>query len=58
MYHNFQDSFLSVALLQKVATHISPKVMDEVSVETMLNEAGVNWTNERVIFHCLKHFFG
>jgi hypothetical protein len=32
--------------------------MDEVSVEAMLHEAGVNWTNARVLFHHLKQFFG
>jgi hypothetical protein len=58
MYHKFQDSFLSVAVSQGVATHISPKVMDEVSVEAMLNEAGVNWTNGRIIFRHLEQFFG
>jgi len=58
MFHKYQDSFLSVAASQGVATHISPKVMDEVSVEAMLNEAGVNWTNGRIIFRHLKQFFG
>ncbi len=33
-------------------------MMDEVSVEVMLNEAGVNWTNVRVLFRHLKQFFG
>ena len=32
--------------------------MDEVSVEAMLTEAGVNWTNARILFRHLKQFFG
>ena len=32
--------------------------MDEVSVEAMLSEAGVNWTNARILFWHLKQFFG
>jgi hypothetical protein len=58
MFCKYQDSFLSVAVSQGVATHISPKVMDEVSVEAMLNEAGVNWANGHIIFRHLKQFFG
>ncbi len=50
MYHKYQDCFLSTAVAEGVATHISPKVMDEVSVEAMMNEASVNWMNARVIF--------
>jgi hypothetical protein len=50
MYHKFEDPFLSIAVKQGVANQMSPKVMDEVSVEAMLNKAGVNWTNARVIF--------
>jgi hypothetical protein len=38
--------------------HISPKVMDEVSNEAMLNKAGINWTYGQVIFHHLKQLFG
>jgi hypothetical protein len=49
---------LSTAVAEGVATHISPKVMDEVSVEAMMNEAGVNWMNARVISRHLKQFFG
>jgi hypothetical protein len=58
IYHKYEDSFLSAAVRQGVANGILPKVMDEVSVEAMLNEAGVNWTNARVIFRHLKQFFG
>jgi hypothetical protein len=32
--------------------------MDEVSVEAMLTEAGVNWTNARILLRHLKQFFG
>lgn len=37
--------------------------MDEVSIEAMLNEAGVYWANGRVLngrvlFHHIMHFFG
>jgi hypothetical protein len=33
-------------------------MMDEASVEAMLTEAGVNWTNARILFRHLKQFFG
>ena len=58
MYHKFEEPFLSVAVTQGVANGIPPKVMDEVSVEAMLSEAGVNWTNARILFRHLKQFFG
>jgi hypothetical protein len=58
IYHKYEDSFLSAAVRQGAANGFLPKVMDEVSVEAMLNEAGVNWTNARVIFRHLKQFFG
>jgi hypothetical protein len=32
--------------------------MDEVSIKAMLNEAGMNWMNEWVLFHHLKQYFG
>ncbi len=35
---------------------IPPKVMDEVSVKAMLNEACMNWLNRRVLFCHLKYF--
>ncbi len=58
MYHKFEEPFLSVAVTQGVANGIPPKVMDEVSVEAMLSEAGVNWINARILFRHLKQFFG
>jgi hypothetical protein len=58
IYHKYEDSFLSAAVRQGVANGIPPKVMDEVSVKAMLNEAGVNWTNARVLFRHLKQIFG
>ncbi len=57
-YNSYEDSFISTAVKQGVANGIPPKVMDEVSVEAMLNEAGVNWTNARVLFRHLKQYFG
>jgi len=54
-FDKFQDSFLSVAVSKGVSHQ---KVMDEVSVEAMLSEAGVNWTSARIIFRHLKQFFG
>jgi hypothetical protein len=30
--------------------------MDEVNVEVMLHEAGVNWSNGCILFHHLKQF--
>jgi hypothetical protein len=53
-----QDSFLSVGVDKGISNGMHPKVMDEVSVEAMLSEAGVNWTNARLIFRHLKQFFG
>jgi hypothetical protein len=58
IYNRYEDSFISTAVKQGVANGIPPKVMDEVSVEAMLNEAGVNWTNGRVLFRHLKQYFG
>ncbi len=55
LYNKYQDAFFSVALNNGIP---SLKVMDEVSVEAMLSEAGVNWTNGRILFQCLKQFFG
>jgi hypothetical protein len=54
-YDLHQDSFLSVAVSKGVSEH---KVMDEISVEAMLSEAGVNWTSGRIIFRHLKQFLG
>jgi len=54
LFENSQDSFLSVALDKGVPQ----KTMDEVSVEAMLSEAGVNWKSARIIFRHLKQFFG
>jgi len=54
LFENYQDSFLSVALDKGVPQ----KTMDEVSVEAMLSEAGVNWKSARIIFRHLKQFFG
>ncbi len=34
------------------------KLMDEVSVEAMLSEAGVNWISGCIIFCHLKQYFG
>jgi hypothetical protein len=58
MYHKFEDPFLSIAVKQGVANQMSPKAMDEMSVEAMLDKAGVNWTNARFIFRHQKQFFG
>jgi len=58
LYHKCKEPFISVAVRQGVANGIPLKVMDEVSVEGMLHEAGVNWMNGRVLFHHLKQFFG
>jgi len=49
-FDHFQDSFLSVA----VSKGVPQKTMDEVSVEAMLSEAGVNWKSARILFHHLK----
>ncbi len=38
----YKDSFLSAVVWQGVANGIPPKLMDEVSVEAMLNEVSVN----------------
>ena len=46
----YQDSFLSVAMDKGMSNGMRQKIMDEVSVEAMLSEAGVNWTNGRIIF--------
>ncbi len=58
VYNKLEDSFLSIALRKGVADGIPLKKMDEVSVEAMLTEAGVNWTNARILFRHLKQFFG
>lgn len=58
LYHKCEEPFISVAVRKGVANGIPPKVMDEVSVETMLHEAGVNWTNGRILFRHLRQFFG
>jgi hypothetical protein len=47
-----------VAVTQGVANGIPPKVMDEVSIKAMLSEAGINWTNARILFCHMKQFFG
>ena len=51
LYYKYQDAFFSVVLNNEVA---SLKVMDEVSVEAMLSEATVNWTNGRILFQWLE----
>jgi hypothetical protein len=54
-FDRYQDSFFTAAVSKGVPHQ---KVMDEVSVEAMLSEAGVNWTSARIIFRHLKQFFG
>ncbi len=34
------------------------KIIDEVSIEAMLSETGINWTNGHIIFRHLKQIFG
>ena len=46
----YQDSFLSVAVDKGISNGIQNKVMDVVSVESMLSEAGVNWKSGCIIF--------
>jgi hypothetical protein len=43
LYHKYEDAFLSVAIRNGAANGIPPRVMDEVSVEAMLSEAGDQW---------------
>jgi hypothetical protein len=50
LYHKWEETFITVAVKQGVSNGIPPRVMDEVSVEAMLHEANVNWTNTRVYF--------
>jgi hypothetical protein len=56
LYQKHEDSFMSFTVRQGVAKGIPNKVMDEVSIEEMLHEAGVNWSNGHILFHHLKHF--
>jgi hypothetical protein len=49
---------MSVAVRQGAANGIPNKVMDEVSIEVMLHEAGVNWSNVSILFCHLEQFFG
>lgn len=58
LYHKWEEPFINVAVREGVANGFPPKVMDEVNVEAMLHEAGVNGTNARVLFRYLKQFFG
>jgi hypothetical protein len=50
IYHKYEDYFLSAAVRQGVANGIPSKVMNEVNVKAMLNEASVNCTNTRILF--------
>jgi hypothetical protein len=54
-FNKYQDAFFSSASKNGV---LSLRVMDEVSVEAMLSEAGVNWKSGRILFRHLKQFFG
>jgi hypothetical protein len=56
-YQKYEDSFLSAAVKQGEANGIPFKVMGEVSVETMLSEVGINWTNVRALFRHLQNSF-
>jgi hypothetical protein len=58
LYHKYEDSFMSVAVRQGVANGIPNKVMDKVSLEAMLHEASVNWSNDCILFRHPKQFFG
>jgi hypothetical protein len=55
LFNKYQDAFFSFASNNGV---LSSRVMDEVSVEAMLTEAGVNWTSGRILFRHLRQFFG
>ena len=58
IYHKFEEQFLSVAVMQGVANGIPPKDMNEVSTESVLFKASVNWANAHILFCHLKQFIG
>ncbi len=53
---NYEDAFVSVAEHRGIAS--SNWKIEASKVDAMLNEAGVNWTNARILFHHMKQFFG
>ena len=55
---HFDDAFLSVAVKKGIANGVLGRKMDEVSIEAMLSEAGINWKNARTLFRHMKQFFG
>jgi hypothetical protein len=58
LFDLYEDFFSSVAVNKGISNGIPQQIMDEVSVEAMLSEAGVNWTSGRIIFCHLKQYFG
>ncbi len=43
LYNHFNDAFLLVAAEKGIANGVLGKKMDEVSIEAILSEAGINW---------------
>jgi hypothetical protein len=54
--NKYEDAFASVAENRGIAS--SNWKMEASKVEAMLNEAGVNWSNARILFRHMKQFFG
>ena len=54
--NKYEDAFASVAENRGIAS--SNQKMEASKVEAMLNEAGVNWMNARILFCHMKQFFG
>jgi hypothetical protein len=51
-------AFLSVAVEKGIQNGVLGRKMDEVSIEAMLSEAGINWKNARTLFRHMKQFVG
>jgi hypothetical protein len=43
--NQFDYAFLSVAVKKHITNGVFGRKMDEVSIEVMLSEAGINWKN-------------
>ncbi len=56
--NHFDDAFLSVAVDKGIANGVLGRKMDEISIEAMISEAGINWKNSQTLCQHMKQFFG
>jgi hypothetical protein len=58
LFSKFEESFVSVCIEKGLIEGNMEKKMDFIATEAMLQEANINNSNARILFHHLRQFFG